>query len=324
MEIGMTGDPSSALAILTSVADGTPPQVRTALVSAFSQLFGGLAAIPAAWLKRKAQSIEDLTAARSVVSVALAKSVAEKSVADPATLEAAAEIFLSPHIRKKKNLVQIALMAAEHTADKCDTSSAKEAKSPEDDWMNSFARFAEDASSERMQDMFSRLLAGEIVRPGAYSVATMRTISEMDQELATDFSYAWAKSVGEAVDFNAEWQRGDGFSRWKRLAEAGLMAQTQAVQYLPPFKPFPGLPGVSLWSPMYGAPASLIIQFPENCAACWTHIMFTRVGRQLGSLIAPPDWAANMRAAAVGISQQGVHRIELFANDLVETLFEKN
>lgn len=79
--------------------------------------------------------------------------------------------------------------------------------------MNSFMRFAEDASSDRLRDLFGRILAGQIFRPGAFCLTTLRTLSELDQAIATDFQIAWSRSVGEAVDHSEEWHRGEGFAR---------------------------------------------------------------------------------------------------------------
>src|SRR5260370_30873449 len=42
----------------------------------------------------------------------------------------------------------------------------------EDDWLNLFARLAEDKSSEELQALFGRILAGGIRRPGSFSLRT--------------------------------------------------------------------------------------------------------------------------------------------------------
>ncbi len=175
--------------------------------------------------------------------------------------------------------------------------------------MNTFMRFADDASSDKLQDLFGRILAGEVVRPGSFSLATIRAVAELDQSIAQDFSIVWAKSVGEAVDFTADFQRGEGFERWKRLVEAGLMAPSQTAQFLPPFRPV--INGNGLWTPFAVSSSFLNVHFPQHCAASWVHIDFTRIGRQVGSILAPPDYASNMREAGRRLAQQGVARVEL-------------
>src|SRR5690606_35200779 len=104
-------------------------------------------------------------AGRSAVAAMLAKGVAEEALNDPIAMQAAAEIYLPTMVRKARNRVQVALLAAEHAAEALADSEGGQAAPPEDDWMNSFMRFAEDASSEKLQDLFARILTGEVTRP---------------------------------------------------------------------------------------------------------------------------------------------------------------
>jgi hypothetical protein len=64
----------------------------------------------------------------------------------------------------------------------------------DDDWLNFFVRSAEDKSSEELQQLFGRILSGEIRRPGSFSLRTvqlMSTISKKDAEaLSILLSYA--------------------------------------------------------------------------------------------------------------------------------------
>lgn len=175
--------------------------------------------------QKTAQAVEDTTAGRSEVAAILVKGVAENALQDAATMQAAAEIYLPTAVRKARNRVQIAQRAAEHAG--ASGANGAQGKAPDEDWMNAFMRFAEDASSEQLQDLFGRILAGQVVRPGSFALATLRAVAELDQAIAQDFSLVWGKSVGDAIDHSGEFQRGDWFARWKRLAEAGLMAPAE-------------------------------------------------------------------------------------------------
>lgn len=243
----------------------------------------------------------------------LAKGVAEEALNDPIAMQAAAEIYLPTMVRKARNRVQVALLAAEHAAEALADSEGGQAAPPEDDWMNSFMRFAEDASSEKLQDLFARILTGEVTRPGSFTLATLRAVAELDQATAQDFSLVWTKSVGEAVDYSTEFHRGEWFSRWKRLVEAGLMAPGETVQFLPPFNPV--INGNALWTPMSAGGTFLLVHFPQQCQARWPHIDFTRVGRQIGSLLERPDYEANMRKVGHALARQGVAKVELHSAD---------
>jgi hypothetical protein len=57
---------------------------------------------------------------------------------------------------------------------------------PDDDWVTRFFKYAQDISSEQMQDLWGRILAGEIRRPGTFSLRTLdfvRNMTRQDAEL---------------------------------------------------------------------------------------------------------------------------------------------
>lgn len=299
---------STAVSLIAAAASGVPEPVKASLFKAISDLLGGLVSVPAAKLRQYTQAIEDTTAARSMVAGVLAKAAVDDAGADPELLKIAAEIYLPTTLRKAKNRLSIAKSAAEHLGTSAVNASEDEAEAPDDDWMNRFMRFAEDASSERLQDLFGRILAGQILRPGAFGFATLRTLSELDQGIANDFTEAWSQSVGDEVDYSPAWQRGDGFSRWKRLAEAGLMAPASSKQFLPPFK---AVDGAALWSPMTADGIALLVHFQEGSTSTWDHIGFTRVGRELGTILQKPDYEENIRQAAHRLPRHGLSRIDL-------------
>ncbi|MDH7453540.1 DUF2806 domain-containing protein [Luteimonas composti] len=56
---------------------------------------------------------------------------------------------------------------------------------PEQDWINRFFRAAEDISSEQMQLLWGRILAGEIKSPGSYSLRTLEFFRNLTRENAT-------------------------------------------------------------------------------------------------------------------------------------------
>lgn len=291
----------------TDLVRNLPDPVQAGLLKTLGTLLGGVMAIPAELLRRQAQAIADTTAARSLVASEIAKGVVGEALKDPILMQTAAEMYLPTAVRKVRNRAQVAERCMEHIADK--STDGATASAPADDWMNAFIRFSEDASSEHLQDLFGRILAGELVRSGSFSPSTLRTISELDQTIAQDFSLVWAKSVGDSVDYSADFKRGEWFSRWKRLADVGLMRGDVTAQYLPEFQP--KTDGYALWSPMTFEKGYLLLYFSQNCRAKWEHIEFTRTGRELGSIIAAPDYKANIRDAGQGLKFPGIFRIKL-------------
>ena len=69
----------------------------------------------------------------------------------------------------------------------------------DDDWLNVFERYAEDATTERMQQLWGRVLAGEIRSPGKFAMRTLRFLSEFSQVDALSFSVFCDSAFGEAA-----------------------------------------------------------------------------------------------------------------------------
>ncbi|MBN3343927.1 DUF2806 domain-containing protein [Pectobacterium brasiliense] len=301
---------STMTSLLSEVVSGVPAPVKVSFFKAFSDLLGGVAAVPAAKLRQYAQAIDDTTSARSMAADALAKTSVDKALKDPEMIMAASEIYLPTTLRKVKNRMRVAQIAAENLVKDSANADGGGSEAPDDDWMNSFMRFAEDASSERLQDVFGRILAGQVLRPGAFGLATLRTVSELNQEIADDFTHAWAKNAGDAVDLSSGWQLGDGFMRWKRLSEAGLMASSSSARFSPLFHQEPNDNEIPLWSPILMDDMWLNVHLCDGAESQWNHIDFTRVGRELGSILPKPDYAANIRLVAHNLPRHGVKKIE--------------
>src|SRR3546814_3814655 len=108
---------ATGFALVANAVMSTPEPVKASFLAAADNLIGGLTAIPAAWLKRHAQAIEDTTAARSAVAARLAQVVADAAVTDPLIVQAAAEFYLPVPIRRAANRVKIVHCSADYVAD---------------------------------------------------------------------------------------------------------------------------------------------------------------------------------------------------------------
>ena len=56
-----------------------------------------------------------------------------------------------------------------------------------DDWLNNFENEARSKSTKEMQHRFGRVLAGEIEKPGSYSIKAVKLLGELDQNTANLF-----------------------------------------------------------------------------------------------------------------------------------------
>ncbi|RYF47378.1 MAG: DUF2806 domain-containing protein [Cytophagaceae bacterium] len=83
------------------------------------------------------------------------------------------------------NVEDIIGRAAEHLA------ASSVDKEPDDidvDWWNVFETEAVSKSSDDMKEIFSNILAGEISKPGSFSIKAIRTISALDKSVASSFN----------------------------------------------------------------------------------------------------------------------------------------
>ena len=293
--------------LLANSAELAAP-ARATLMSIVSRLCGGLTAFPRALLQRPLQGIRDGTSARSLVSAQLAAAAANAVAADKELVKLAAEAYIPEEIRKLRNKARIAVAAAEDFS----TENSQTAAEPDEDWLNKFIRYAEDASSERLQTLFGKILSGEVKRPGSFSPATLRAVSELTQELASDFEWAWKRCIEDEVWRGPDLSRGDGWNRLTRLRDAGLMSPVASSVHQPAFRPD------TLYSPwIFGRipHPHLVLEMTRASGLEIPVVNFTSVGAEIGKLLPEPDIEANLLQVAGSINRSSVAKITLLRSD---------
>lgn len=136
------------------------------------------------------------------------------------------ETFYKERVIKQKNRDAVAMEAVERLTDNPPTDEENADKEPlSDDWMNVFADYAENASSDSLQQLWGRILAGEIRRPGSFSLTTLRVISELDKEIAQKFEkYVRARGAGHSIATSPEGLAGETLQELTFLQEVGLLS----------------------------------------------------------------------------------------------------
>jgi Protein of unknown function (DUF2806) len=122
---------------------------------------------------------------------------------DQAIAKRAVEVLVRQEYRKQVNREAVAkamvdemlTLGSNAPATDPDIKSAQ----PDDDWLNLFERYVEDASSERLQGLWGRVLAGEIRQPGRFSARTLRFLSEFSQGDALTFEIFAKLSFGDGA-----------------------------------------------------------------------------------------------------------------------------
>jgi hypothetical protein len=125
-----------------------------------------------------------------------ADQIAQQMHTDPEYVRAAANKFAEKIVRERANLDQIAEIAvAELSGPEEHATAAEEAPPISDDWLNNFETEASQLSSEDMQRMFGKILAGEIRRPSSYSIRTVKLMAQLDRPAATLFKLLCSLAV---------------------------------------------------------------------------------------------------------------------------------
>jgi hypothetical protein len=155
---------------------------------AVARLVAGTADVATTWLdiatakgKQLAKAIRDETDARSTLFAATAKAAARQVSQRPELANRMLDRFIAEEIGKQENREEVAREAVrllEENPPPTDT------HGPSDDWLNIFSSFAETASSERMRQHWAQVLAGEIRKPGTFSLAALQIFAVMDPQLA--------------------------------------------------------------------------------------------------------------------------------------------
>ncbi len=106
----------------------------------------------------------------------------------PALPEAEIEKRLSARLvhqelKRQLNIERVTQQAAHELAAETEVSPEK----PDTDWISRFFRMAEDITSEQMQILWGKVLAGEVKRPGSYSLRTLDVLKNINNQEAELF-----------------------------------------------------------------------------------------------------------------------------------------
>lgn len=134
---------------------------------------------------------------------ASASQIAKQMRTDPEYARAAATKFAHKIIRERVNLDEVSeIAAADLKSEPLNAGNAEqqpEAPPISEDWLNVFENEAAQMSSEQMQRLFGKILAGEIRRPSSYSVKTIKLMAQVDNSAAALFSLLCSLSVSLRV-----------------------------------------------------------------------------------------------------------------------------
>lgn len=210
--------------------NGVRLKTKSRAVAALDSLVGAMLDAPAAFLegiagkKRLRDSIdEQLKRAQAAA--------AEAQIAGrPELGSVLIDAVLIDRARKQKNAAGVAIEAVEAMKalpppDSAESETNASNDEPlDEDWMNMFIRFAEDASSDQLQQLWGRVLAGEVRKRGCYSQQTLRFVAELDGETARNCEWIASFVIGrDWVAKGEDWNSGADIIRLHDLQRVGIL-----------------------------------------------------------------------------------------------------
>ena len=170
---------------LVSLTEG----IEKNLVKALWKLSAGLLNIPLQKIDRHLAEKKADSDARIAFTKSLTQRISEQfEVPEEYATLAAAKAFgniVQEQLNLDSILKQTQQLLQDTPPDKYEANRTIEDIS--DDWLNRFRESACQKSSEEAQELFSKVLAGEIRKPGSISLKALTTLADMDQEVSRLF-----------------------------------------------------------------------------------------------------------------------------------------
>ena len=182
---------SSIADLAETVATGIPAPIRKTFFKAVHQLCMAGVDVGVAKLEGFAAEARAITKTRVKVVDATGSQIAKRLDVKQEYVDAALENASAQIVKKRINLDKTVLIAIKDVQEKpllqIGNEPTTERKEISDDWLNVFQQEAENMSSEHMQMLFGKILAGEIRKPTSFSIRTVRLMAQLDNRPAQLF-----------------------------------------------------------------------------------------------------------------------------------------
>jgi hypothetical protein len=235
-EASKSGTMSVILDGITTFLGHIPASLQRNVLKAVNHLFK----VPNAYLDGIAEEIKATSEARVQLTKATGKALADAVAVDLSLAQIATQTHAGKILRQQKNTVKVLhYAAAEIQRSPPAVEDSAEPNEINEDWLNAFETEAVNMSSEQMQRLFGKILAGEIHKPGSYSIRTLRIMAQIDNNVAklfrkfcsltctlyaeTGIINSSVVTLGSSDENNALRNPRMGFIDLRRLVEYGLV-----------------------------------------------------------------------------------------------------
>lgn len=146
----------------------------------------------------------------------------------------------------------------------------------EKDWMNRFLNIAEDVSDKDMQDIWGRILAGEIKKPKSYSLRTLEVLRNMSKDEASLLMKASTYQV--ALDFISTEAFALSLAEQISLEDIGVVCGEELIRTMT-------TPSSGIISFVLNSKARINIYAPVGVKINFKGLKLTRAGQEIFTLI---------------------------------------
>ncbi|MCY3688818.1 MAG: DUF2806 domain-containing protein [Gammaproteobacteria bacterium] len=274
----------SVLAVVTE--SGVTAKTKSRAVAAIDRLVGALADVPAAKLEAYANSIRRKDRQDTLVSDATIQLyLDDPSVENAEHMARLLRADTASRLTALANKGHVVQRAVEHLVlpnPNAQTKTNSDADEVDADWLNYFDGYAEKASSDKVRDLWGRILTGEIRRPGSFALMTLRLMSELDRDMAMAFEQEAAYRVEGSYLIQPEDKDlvGQRFLTFKFLEEVGLLhaVSSAARSFKPDSDGF-----------CWVREGKFYLRFNTKGEINLRVIRFTRAGQELSTILEPVD-----------------------------------
>ncbi|MDE0343450.1 MAG: DUF2806 domain-containing protein [Deltaproteobacteria bacterium] len=212
---------------------GLEAKAKSRALAAADRLVGATVDIAASKMETWAKRIRDRERLDSAVYDAAIERIGETIAGSADAARLMDEVVASriDAIANKKHVLERAVndLSSPRTETVPEPESDTEEVDP--DWLNHLGGYAEKATSEDVRDLWARVLAGEIRRPGSFSLATLRFLMELDRNTAFWFQQETEFRIqGKSIlKPPADDLKDEKLERFIFLEEAGLIHEASPV-----------------------------------------------------------------------------------------------
>ena len=264
---------------------GLSANATSRTVAAIDRVIGACIDVPAAKMEALANRIRNQGRLESTTYDAAVERVGAAIGSNADALRLVDEVAVSQiqAIANKKHVVNRAVEYLASPSSDTPPEPESDVAELDPDWINYFSGYAEMANSEKVRDLWARVLAGEIRGPGSFSRATLRFLAELDQQMASCFQQdAEFRYQGNFI-LRPNNLSGERLERLTFLEEVGL------IQHVPPVG---GMvrkiePGSSEMIGIFEEDLCLQIQTARPVEV--KVIPITRIGQEISRILPPVD-----------------------------------